>query len=428
LLEETDGLDERVSMYCSTEPWLSFMVSLNVKEALDSKFLQHLNENYDRIISYSTPLYVSLGDEKISNDSEIRIINSNTKARRLGYIKILAAMLNLKKQISRLKLSRNFEDYSQVFNGQLLAYKNDKGRVKPTKSGISALPYIEISEQFNLIANTHNLSTASKSLKVYNVIKEQNESSTNIFFMDRFDRVFFIENILRYDFLYIIILMEIIYVDNGLSINLIREVFREKVVDRLLKIEGNLNFAQNSKEKKAIQIIRNRIVEWTKPEVYLEHVLLPRINWLYDLELINLNQANHISITQFGSRFFEHLLEWQDVYRQEIGSANEMINMYLVHIVSDTYNNKYTNSIDSEEIDDKIKSYIFDSFNFFKTIAPNRVTSSQAFFFTKYMLYLKDSVLVGETYIKRIMIEKFSSIFVYKYQTQYRDGYIQIIQ
>ena len=74
---------------------------------------------------------------------------------------------------------------------------------------------------------------------------------------------------------------------------------------------------------------------------------------------------------------------------------------------------------------EKIYYYIDSSFDLFKTLAPNRVTASQAANYTKYKLYLDDNIKVGYQFILGKLSEKEQDKFVFKYQEQYQDGYIQ---
>ena len=72
-----------------------------------------------------------------------------------------------------------------------------------------------------------------------------------------------------------------------------------------------------------------------------------------------------------------------------------------------------------------IKNYIDNSFLLFKTLAPNRVTFSQMSKFVRNMLYFKDNKLIESEDIKNIFGESDFSEYIYKYQKQYEDGYVQ---
>ena len=79
----------------------------------------------------------------------------------------------------------------------------------------------------------------------------------------------------------------------------------------------------------------------------------------------------------------------------------------MIHIFDDCYKFKVDkNQIDLNNILEKIYYYIDYSFDLFKTLAPNRVTASQAANYTKYKLYLDDNIKVGYQYILGKLSEK----------------------
>ena len=84
-------------------------------------------------------------EEQLYKDSlYLNILPSNTKTRRLGYLKALLMMLQEQPQISSKTIYKSFELYCQRLKGYLSEYKNNKGESIITKTGTSAKPYIEL--------------------------------------------------------------------------------------------------------------------------------------------------------------------------------------------------------------------------------------------------------------------------------------------
>ena len=87
---------------------------------------------------------------------------------------------------------------------------------------------------------------------------------------------------------------------------------------------------------------------------------------------------------------------------------------------------KVTIAIANSKIREKLTlKCLENSFEIFKTLAPNRVTASQAANYTKYKLYMDDKIKVGYSFILNKLSEKEQDKFIFKYQEQYQDGYIQ---
>jgi hypothetical protein len=117
---------------------------------------------------------------------------------------------------------------------------------------------------------------------------------------------------------------------------------------------------------------------------------------------------------------------WNDINTDAIISADAFLDRFMIHLYDDCYNNsEVVNPTDENLILEKIYMHIDNSFDLFKTLAPNRVTASQAANYTKYQLYFNDNIKVGYQYILNKLSEKKQDKFIFKYQEQYQDGYIQ---
>ena len=90
-------------------------------------------------------------------------------------------------------------------------------------------------------------------------------------------------------------------------------------------------------------------------------------------------------------------------------------------MVADSCGNKF--NIDSNQ--DIIQKYIDRAFILFKTLAPNRVTFSQLAKYVKYKLYLNYNLLIDTEDIKELFSKIEFTKYIFKYQNQYNDGYIQ---
>jgi hypothetical protein len=360
----------------------------------------------------------------IIDTGDILILSTNTKVRRLGYFKILSLFLSENKQVPVIAINKKFEKYCSKYTELLEQTLFKKGLIKETKTGISAKPYIDTAIDLGFLNKINSMYHTGKSFKVYQVIQHQSTDSTNIFELTTFDKIYFLECILRNDFFYFNNLLELIFVKGLITYSDIISLFQNKLLDCLHDYRRQELIIER-KIMRDIDKIIHRIKSWLKPEVYLEHIIMPRLNWMLDLGIIT-GANNEFQITEIGKKLFKHLCIWNDINTKKIISPDAFINRFIIHVYDDCYNiSPSRNPEYLNVVTQKMYEYVSDSFKFFRTLAPNRVTSSQAINYTKYKLYLKDLIRTEYQFIFRKLSEKEQDQFIFKYQEQYQDGYIQ---
>lgn len=419
--------------FCDTEPNYAFEINIHNVLFEDIEFYSYCNSklkvDHSNLIPHRTYWYFYKEKKSLKDDHLISILNTNTKARRLGYFKLIASLLSRGEKISANYIFKKFENYSREFIDQLERYKNTKGLIQETKTGISARPYIMLAKELGFLNIINNVYSIGKQFKVYlilaNEIKSENK---NIFILSKLDKLFFLESILTNDFLYVTSIIEIIYVKKETNYSELIKDFQKYVLKKLDEFATRLAQNNDIKAERKIKAISNRIKKWEKPEVYLEHVLMPRLNWLLDLELIEMDPDLNIKINSKGTKFFSHLCYWNDINCEKIINARQFLETFIIRL----FNNTYYNDVGENEelkIDDLyliIDKLIEQSFDKFRTLAPNRVTSSQAINYTRYKLYFDYNVVVSTSFIEGHLKDKDQNKFVFKFQSQYNDGYIQM--
>lgn len=158
----------------------------------------------------------------------------------------------------------------------------------------------------------------------------------------------------------------------------------------------------------------------------MEHVLMPRLNWLYDMEFVELKSDLSFQLTETGNRLLFNLATWNDIALHKVVSPIAYIDNYfmkMMDLVLNFQNCKYT-----KETDDEFLKYLEDSFVLFRTLAPNRITFSLFANYTKQMLFWNSSVMVDTEDIKRVFELQRVPNYIYKFQEHYKDGYIQKIK
>ena len=252
------------------------------------------------------------------------------------------------------------------------------------------------------------------------------------------DKIYFLEKILKIDYFYFSNLLELIFLQEKITYLEIINEFQNKLIKCLevYKEQNKYSFERykspnyNTVRKVVnnIDAILNRIKKWEKPNVYLEHLIMPRLNWMLDFGIITQeNSNNEFCITEVSLKLFKHFCIWDDINTGKIISPNTFLNSFMIHLFDDCYNSgNIINPDDIKLIFEKVFERIENSFELFETLAPNRVSASQAANYTKYKLYLNDNIKVGYNFILNKLSEKEQDKFIFKYQEQYQDGYIQI--
>ena len=356
-----------------------------------------------------------------------KILITNPKARRLGYLSMILKLFEVSNYYPQNYFAHKIEQEAVLINKFLLEYKNNKGVIKKSKTGISAIPYINLCKKLLLVANINKSYILTKQSKVYHIMNSQlkNEEfisslisyKKNIFELNIFEKAFFLHQILQNDTLYIWSLIDIIHNYETSSIKDIKNEFREYIL-RELKQQLNSQKLTNIDKKKILRI-SERIRNWQ--EGYLSHIIEPRINWLLDLDLLNSQSFNKklLVLSRTGNKLFEILGNFDNLYSEKSLIIDFIIENYYFQIINEIYNLNYKKYNTGEQIG----KYIEESFKCFKTIAPNGIAASQAIYYTCYKSLLKDKYIVEFREIKSF-IEK-NSRFILSWYEKENDGTLE---
>ena len=216
--------------------------------------------------------------------------------------------------------------------------------------------------------------------------------------------------------------MELICKESSPSYKVLRLAFQKQLLHRLYCLINQENRVDSSRLLK-LKIIEQRVKSWDKPMTYLEHILMPRINWLYDLGLIEYKNSSVFTFTPNGMNCFLNLAIWNDLEMKLIANPNSFINNYYMKIVD--YVDLCKAKLYASEFEDTLVDYLNDCFVLFETIAPNRTTFSLAANYCKYMMLWRNQVIMDVADLENLLNYQLSKRYIFKYQAQYKDGYIQ---
>ncbi|GAK59228.1 hypothetical protein U27_06205 [Candidatus Vecturithrix granuli] len=390
------------------------------------------------------------------------ILPSNTKSRRLGYLKLILDLFEESDYYPLDYFSHKVEQKAKTIRQFLSSYKNDKGVIETSKSGISAKPYIDLTENLALITQINRSYILTKQSKIYRVINTQlkrniNEFITqfdvfgqypllkkdNPFELTVFEKAFFLHQILLKDALYFEALIEMIYLQEGSWIEEIKQEFQQYILNELYRQLNDTDVLEfpgfgdpgkgdklkkllqlpNIDRKKILQIIQ-RIRKW-QPDKYLPHVIEPRINWLLDLDLLD-SQAfdqKSLKLSNSGQTLFNILISFYDMFLQKSTMIDFIIQNHYFQIINNIYNLNFRSY--TQELSGQIGIYLDESFKYFKTIAPNSISAFQAIYYVCYKFLLKDSCIIEFTEVKKFLENRQNLKFSLDWYAKEQDGSLQ---
>ncbi len=402
-----------------TKSFLETLISLREKKSKSSAFM---HKYYDLIEWHGWQDFSK--DLLVIDSDKIKTINLQTKIRRLAYLKMIMNMFTTSMYYPANIFNRKIEMEAEVYKNQLLNYSNSKGLVEQTKTGNSAKPYIEALLSLQLLYTQNNIYQVSKYGKIYNVIDNKLKQKKNNFFsLETYQKSFFLFFILKNDELYFWVLLNIIYIEkNNTTYKNIKSVFQVYLIKELQQIIESSTLP--TKSVREITIKLNRIKEWKNPKKYLEHIIEPRINWLLDLDILDKDafQDNMISLSDKGLMLYDILNSYYDIFLKKYLISEHLLRFDFFDMANELY------EVNAKPINNDynlINQYIDESFSLFKTLAPNRVTASQAILYVCYMMLFKEKKIVNFCIIKNYLSSKENTNFIFDWYKTENDGSIR---
>lgn len=429
---------------CDIEPYNAFHIHISKSHYLNIEFWRAI---LDIILEVGNSLYstfysriVEFNSQELIDISSFNILVTNTKTRRLAYFRALASFIFERKRIRKNVINKTFEKNVSHLEGELDKNIYSKGLIKESKTGSSAKHYLDLAENLNLLNQLNSYYTLSPQFKTYYELTRLFDNipspklfKNNFFILSQLDCYYWLEILLKKDALYISLIIEALYLLESPSNSELVSFFHPFLNQRLEELNINnkpiSRVHRNYSYYLKILDTKKRVLNWEKPKKYLEHVLMPRLNWLYDLQLAD-NNNGKIYLTEYGINLFHQLCMMYDTASQRIIVNSFILDNYYTSLFHKTYHSRSIINDNSWENDsfirDIIKKCILESLSLFKTIAPNRVTASQAIQYTKTIIYISNSILIEKSDIENYLRSNLNTTFDYYYQKKYNDGYIQL--
>jgi hypothetical protein len=378
---------------------------------------------YEWLISESNKSYPI---EEINEEITFQLDNSqyslfiapnNLKIRRLGYIKLILSLFNDKDLIPESKLLREINANATLYESYLKQYKNTTGLILASKTGSSLKPYTELALRLQLLSKNLQMFQIGKTSRAY---LQSLHIEGNVFELNLADKAFFLEALLSYDYLYIFTILYYVFTHVGCTYEKLKKGFQKSVLEYLHNVIGGGENIPLDKKLKILNVI-GRIKNWQRTEVYLDHILIPRLNWLYDLDIINLTNDFSFSLTVAGKRLIIWMTVLQDINHKQTTNIQNGLNASMMRIVDSIYDLQYV--IYDSKASSYLDSLIEKSFSLFKTLIRNRVTFSVLLTYVKLQMMEEYNIIIDANDIVGYI--KNNNKYILKFQRSYGDGYLQ---
>lgn len=398
-----------------------FLATLSVNQYTITQ-LKFLDRYYDLIDWHG---WQEFGKHVNLRLNEIKTISVQTKVRRLAYIKMILSMFEDSNYYPDNIFTKKVELEANRHDNDLQHYANNKGKIDITKTGNSSKPYIETAMALQLLYFQNNAYKISKYGKILLVLNNRLTASTNNYFeLSKFQKAYFLFFILQTDGFYLWILLDLINLQgNKTTLKELKKEFQTYALSQLKFVLKSSEIPTTNKNEIVAKI--KRIKEWKKPESYLEHIIDPRINWLFDLNIIDSNDyaKNIISLSPEGMILLNCLSVYTDIFMEKYTILGQLRCMDYFNLINEMYD------IGAQQVDDEdielINQYISESFFLFKTMAPNRVTASQAMLYTCFMMLFKEKKIVNFCTIDQYLNSKKNTQFIFDWYKTEQDGSIR---
>ena len=133
--------------------------------------------------------------------------------------------------------------------------------------------------------------------------------------------------------------------------------------------------------------------------------------------------SKRVSLSDNGLKLLYYLGYFFDQSQEKFTTSRELRCHNFFDIINVVYN------INAKQVQKKnidlIDQYIEESFTFFKTMAPNRVTASQAILYTCYMMLFKENIVINFCTIEQYLSSKNNEKFIFDWYKTENDGSIR---
>lgn len=358
-------------------------------------------------------------------------INTNTKARRLGYL------LQIVKEIGEISLAEEallarLTSWGTNNKDLLEQYVDSTGGViKPSIKGTAARRYLSVASGIELVGKIGREYKLTKFGIVLSVLSSSRKTEESPFALTLKEICFFLNRLFIFDSDYLIPILQILREHGECTLSLLQDNFRDAVM-KWLEIKANSIPVEEYSEKNELRRVEDRIKKWRKPKKYVEHIVPPRIHWLIDLRLIDWDhykKTRKYVLSKEGERFISRIPRTPSqnhIYFNHEWIENNYFEEFIFAFSPNLTISRFS-QLPSAQQHEIVEGYLERSFKIFITVGIKRVVALQLLYYTCVELSVTDRIACGFNNIKQILNNisgSPDSVYYFYWSKEQSDGYI----
>jgi hypothetical protein len=339
-------------------------------------------------------------EESIERISILR--RTNTQTRRLGYLKQICKFLH-HEACPELEVTRRLEDWASSNQPHLERHISNKGIIRPSLRSLGAKRYIELAQDLELVTKASGYLRLTKTGRVLTVIEGDSlsQDGDNPFKLAPEEALLFLYESLLFDSDYLLPILD-------LTTRYHKQLELQKQTQPAL-----LEHFKIIERRASSQIIRSEAAErgmtllaWTKATKYSEHLTVPRLHWLLDLELLDWNsfeKGKEFVPSNIGKMLLNSIPKIEGhVFINRRWCQNDLFPVWATALDVPKMPWELLSSAQQKSF---VKTYVSIGFSYFRTMEYPRISAYQLVLFTAIRLLFCENVVAGFEKIKQALSE-----------------------
>lgn len=237
---------------------------------------------------------------------------TNTKTRRLAYLTTVVSCLR-RESLSLQRLLTVLGNWNKDHSNSLQHYYIQTGELTFTKQHSAISHYLDLAVKLGIVTSLAGVYRNTRTGLVLGTLVEQSRATSNPFFLTTAERLFYAYLILKNDADILLTIVGRISKQPDITLSELQDDFQNDFLDRL---ERKVKLCRD-------ELVRRQLLdrisqvnrEWKNPKKYAEHIVPPRLNWLLDLLLLDVEKfkKHQYSFSEGGQLLFSALATSHDL-------------------------------------------------------------------------------------------------------------------
>jgi hypothetical protein len=323
--------------------------------------------------------------QKDFDQQPLRVVNTNTKVRRLRYLTVVGSLAATGTTSARI--NSQLLSWAAGHVDALSSYSDSKGAVLSATGQRSALPYLEAARNLGILAPVGRGLVLTNSGRALMLLPTNPDG----FDLTDAERLFFLFDLLNYDRDILCPLLLLLRAKPALSKAELRKAFPDAYRSHLAGLRKHCGTARS---RRYIDATLTRSNQWHRAEKYMEHIVDPRVSWFVDLTLCTLKDGE-VALLPKGKALADRLAELleEDVFV----ITQDFLRRWFFRTIA-----RYTEGlgrtietkITASAAADVLRRCCEDVRRSTTSLAPNRVVASTLFRLSSIVFFTEHSVAV----------------------------------